>query len=71
MHLRTRMIRINMLNMSSPLTPQSAPHRTVSSPPKQVRSSDLLAGQRRLLIEHKGQVYTLSRPRQDKLILTK
>lgn len=69
-------IRIIVHDMDKPLAAANTPagqHRTASQPdtPRRLSADDLLAGQRRVLIEHRGQAYTLSRTRQDKLILTK
>ena len=70
------MIRINMRGMDKPITAANntdanlAPGKHTEVP-RRLSADDLLAGQRRVLIEHRGQAYTLSRTRQDKLILTK
>ena len=38
---------------------------------RQVRSDDLLSGQREVLIEHAGELYSLRQTSKGKLILTK
>lgn len=70
------MILINMLSMekqtaaaNSPVGQRRNGHH--DDAPRRLSADELLAGQRRVLIEHRGQAYTLSRTRQDKLILTK
>lgn len=70
------MIRITMRCMTStPAKTAADPAKDTpthdSGAPRSLRAEDLLQGQRRVLIEHRGQAYTLSRTRQDKLILTK
>lgn len=70
------MIRITMRRMNSTQAKSAAqPARDTpahdNGAPRCLRAEDLLQGNRRVLIEHRGQAYTLSRTRQDKLILTK
>lgn len=65
-----------MRGMDKPLAAATTPagqRRTDASnaTPRRFSADELLAGERRVLIEHRGQAYTLSRTRQDKLILTK
>ena len=52
-------------------------HQTESAPAasavphRRIRSSELLAGEREILIEHSGETYRLRHTSQGKLILTK
>lgn len=52
------------------VAPRSAPRSTNPSVPR-VASELLLAGQRELVIQHRGSEYHLRLTRNDKLILTK
>lgn len=57
-----------------PQTISSGRENAASRPvrePQRVRSSTLLRGKRRLIIEHEGASYVLLLTRNDKLILTK
>jgi hemin uptake protein HemP len=47
------------------------PGRISGRPPRRVNSAQLLVGSDRLLIEHRGELYTLRQTRNGKLILTK
>ncbi|MBK9130623.1 MAG: hemin uptake protein HemP [Gammaproteobacteria bacterium] len=42
-----------------------------SSPPRSIESGELLGGANQVFIRHGGQIYTLRRTRENKLILTK
>jgi len=57
------------------LTPRPNKNKATASStpqgPRTVESSDLLAGQSSVLIEHMGEIYRLQTTRQGKLILTK
>jgi hemin uptake protein HemP len=44
---------------------------TRQSPRRQIRSAELFSGQREVLIEHAGEVYSLRQTSKGKLILTK
>jgi hemin uptake protein HemP len=59
-----------------PQTHQSTAHDPAAATPapstrRMVKSSDLLAGRKELLIEHNGGVYSLRETSKGKLILTK
>jgi hemin uptake protein HemP len=44
---------------------------TNPAPRRQIRSDDLLGGEREILIEHSGELYSLRHTSKGKLILTK
>jgi hemin uptake protein HemP len=50
-------------------TPAAAPANT--SRRRQIRSDELFSGQREVLIEHSGEIYSLRQTSKGKLILTK
>lgn len=50
---------------ASPFAASDQPQR------RQIRSGDLFSGQRELLIEHAGELYSLRQTSKGKLILTK
>ena len=57
-------------NINLPTGPDKPAGRAAAHPPR-LRSTDLLQGQRRIVIEHGNASYTLLLTRNDKLILTK
>lgn len=54
-----------------PDRPSEAGVTAVVQPPHRIASTDLLRGERRVIIEHGQESYTLILTRNDKLILTK
>ena len=54
-----------------PDRPAESRTAVVPQPPRRITSTDLLRGERRLIIDHGEASYTLVLTRNDKLILTK
>jgi len=63
-----RIVIICRMSEFTPLLPTTPPPKRE---PNRVTSEDLLAGNREVLIEHRGQVYRLQHTRNDRLILVK
>lgn len=72
-----RIIRITVCVMNKPTLSDSVDNRCVTEAPEPstgervLASEVLLAGNRKLVIEHRGERYWLRETRQGKLILTK
>ena len=73
-HLRSFLVNYLVPQVSQKITanaPKAAHQTHTPTPPQRINSSELLAGGKRLVIEHRGVSYILQVTRSGKLILTK
>ena len=73
---RTLLVWLKVMSMTpeapaTPVSPEKNENVAAEKPLPRVRSSDLLQGERELLIEHEGELYRLRLTRYGKLILHK